>query len=250
MDDNELTEESLIAVDSRSETPSENGEKRSQVPGPLVFSLLACCIVGIALCVKWVLTDELGGFNSENGNWHFLLMTLFIIFTAIGTLSFRLFTRISRPMAKLIHAISLSGAFIISVVGLISIFNFHNDKGIPNLYTLHSWIGLLFVIVFGIQWLVGVLSFLLSLVPPTSRAFILPYHRAFGTILTIGIVMAAVIGINEKMIFPNNLGFYKEKGSLGMIANFFGLFLLFIGSISVYIQIKPDFKRTENKRQY
>ena len=101
------------------------------------------------------------------------------------------------------------------------------------------------------------------MVPPTSRAFILPYHRAFGTILTIGIgelilriharrmfyvsVMAAVIGINEKMIFPNNLGFYKEKGSLGMIANFFGLFLVFIGSISVYIQIKPDFKRTENK---
>ena len=61
------------------------------------------------------------------------------------------------------------------------------------------------------------------------------------------LVMAAVIGINEKMIFPNNLGFYKEKGSLGMIANVFGLFLLFIGSISVYIQIKPDFKRTENK---
>ena len=30
MDENELTEESLIAVDSRSETPSENGEKRSQ----------------------------------------------------------------------------------------------------------------------------------------------------------------------------------------------------------------------------
>ena len=59
--------------------------------------------------------------------------------------------------------------------------------------------------------------------------------------------MAAVIGINEKMIFPNNLGFYKEKGSLGMIANCFGLFLLLIGSISVYIQIKPDFKRTENK---
>lgn len=91
----------------------------------------------------------------------------------------------------------------------------------------------------------------------------MPYHRAFGTILTIGIgelilrihtrlisyilVMAAVIGINEKMIFPNNLGFYKEKGSLGMIANFFGLFLVFIGSISVYIQVKPDFKRTENK---
>ena len=136
------------------------------MPGPLVFSLLGCCIVGIALCVKWVLTDELGGFNSENGNWHFLLMTLFIIFTAVGTLSFRLFTRISRPMAKvnqasaktqvftkfqLIHAISLSAAFIISIVGLISIFNFHNDKGIPNLYTLHSWIGLLFVIVFGIQ---------------------------------------------------------------------------------------------------
>ena len=37
MDDNELTEESLIAVDSRSETPSENGDKRSQGKGRQSF---------------------------------------------------------------------------------------------------------------------------------------------------------------------------------------------------------------------
>ena len=98
---------------------SDSHRKLYLVPGPLVFSLLACCIVGIALCVKWVLTDELGGFNSENGNWHFLLMTLFIIFTAIGTLSFRLFTRISRPMAK----VSQNSSVISQILkGLFSLF--------------------------------------------------------------------------------------------------------------------------------
>ena len=61
-------------------------------------------------------------------------------------------------------------------------------------------------------------------------------------------MLAAVIGINEKMIFGNNIASYKEKGSFGAIANTFGIFLLFIGAISVYIQIRPDFKRSENKR--
>ena len=52
---------------------------------------------------------------------------------------------------KLIHAGSLTGAFLIAAVALQQIFNFHNLKDIPNMYTLHSWIGLLFVVIFGIQ---------------------------------------------------------------------------------------------------
>ena len=44
--------------------------------------------------------DGKSPFATDNQNWHFIWMILFVVLTAIGTLSFRLFTSTSRLMAK------------------------------------------------------------------------------------------------------------------------------------------------------
>ena len=55
------------------------------------------------------------------------------------------------------------------------------------MYTLHSWLGLVFVILFGLQLMGGLFSFLFPLVGPAVRSKILPVHRASGIILFTGI---------------------------------------------------------------
>ena len=47
---------------------------------------------------------------------------------------------------KVIHALSLTGAFVIAAMGLNSKW-----KGLTAMYSLHSWLGFGFVLIFGIQ---------------------------------------------------------------------------------------------------
>lgn len=52
---------------------------------------------------------------------------------------------------KLLHAALMLLSLILSVVGLCAVFNYHNAKNIPNLYSLHSWIGIAAAALFAIQ---------------------------------------------------------------------------------------------------
>lgn len=42
-------------------------------------------------------------------------------------------------------------ALILSIVGLVAVFDFHNAQKISNLYSLHSWIGIVATALFALQ---------------------------------------------------------------------------------------------------
>lgn len=52
---------------------------------------------------------------------------------------------------KVLHAALHLAAFILTVLGLFAVFQFHNQQKIANLYSLHSWLGITTVFLFACQ---------------------------------------------------------------------------------------------------
>ena len=74
---------------------------KPSVPRPLTAWLLFSGLASIILCFIWVtVIGGYGGLNWENGTWHFVSMTTFLILTGVGASAFRIFTFVSRPVAK------------------------------------------------------------------------------------------------------------------------------------------------------
>lgn len=127
---------------------------------------------------------------------------------------------------KLLHAALMLLALLLSVVGLCAVFFFHDAEHLPNLYSLHSWIGIAATALFAFQvrrrssgsgggvsllsvtflspptqWAAGALVFLLPCSPTWLRKLLKPAHVWLGgSILSLSVV-ACVSGINEKLFF-------------------------------------------------
>ena len=66
-------------------------------------------------------------------------------------ISYRVFSRDSKPIVKLLHMSIQIIAFSFGVVGLHAAFEFHDANGIANMYSLHSWVGLGSFVLFSCQ---------------------------------------------------------------------------------------------------
>lgn len=56
-----------------------------------------------------------------------------------------------REGQKLFHLILHFIALLAGVLGIYAVFKFHNELFIPNMYTLHSWLGMSTICLFGLQ---------------------------------------------------------------------------------------------------
>jgi cytochrome b-561 len=104
---------------------------------------------------------------------------------------------------KILHGLIQVTVLIFGSIGLKAVFDSHNlpVKPIPNLYSIHSWIGLAAVILFGINWVLGFVSFLFPKLSEAVRRTYLPYHRFFGIVIFVLCCTAALMGITEKAFF-------------------------------------------------
>jgi len=214
-----------------------------------IFGIATVILTGVFTGYYW------GGFawRSNPGlqfNWHPLLMSIgMIYFYGNGILIYRLFRDGSKPTLKIIHAVIMILVFFLTVIALIAVFDFHNLKDIPNMYSFHSYVGLLTVILFSFQWLAGFLIFLKPGLKSHLRAAYLDIHVFFGLMIFVSACASAFTGFTEKTIFGIWFKKHDKYDPEFVIANITGYTIFVFAALVVYLAVNPKFKRIEKKEK-
>ncbi|NWZ52639.1 CYAC3 protein, partial [Haliaeetus albicilla] len=233
-----------------------------------------CVAFVSAWCQHWR-----GGFALDGSlqmfNWHPVLMvTGMVVLYGAAALVYRLPPAWSGPKLpwKVLHGALTLAAFSLAVLGLVAVFRFHNNHGTPNMYSLHSWLGLATVLLFScqvgaapapphpgsllharrphlpsLQWLAGFSAFLLPWAPAWLRALYKPVHVFFGSTILMLSVASCVSGINEKLFFSlkNGTMDYKCLPAEAVFANTLGLLIILFGVLVLGALARPSWKRPD-----
>lgn len=206
-------------------------------------------ITAIVLVATWMGKFR-GGFSWSSNpktefNYHPVLMVTGMIFLyANAIMVYRVFRNEKKKKVKLLHAGLHVTAFTFAVIALVAVFDSHNLATPPtaNLYTLHSWLGLSTVILFGLQFIAGFVSFLYPGLRSHLRVSVLPIHTFLGLAIFVLAIMSALTGIMEKAIYSLQTD-YQMFMAEGILANFLGITLVTFAFVVICVVVNPNFKR-------
>ncbi|NXI59509.1 CYBR1 reductase, partial [Chloroceryle aenea] len=149
----------------------------------------------------------------------------------------------SKLLMKFIHAGLNTIAMILAIISMVAVFEYHNISSIPNMYSLHSWIGLTAVIFYSLQLFLGFAVFLLPFAPVPVRAALMPIHVYSGLTIFATVIATALMGITEKLIFSLKNPPYKASPPEATFVNCLGLLLVIFGAIVLWMASRPHWKR-------
>ncbi|XP_023756091.1 probable transmembrane ascorbate ferrireductase 4 [Lactuca sativa] len=138
----------------------------------------------------------------------------------------------SRKRKKRVHLWLQGVAFTSAIFGIWT--KFQGREGVvANFYSLHSWMGLLCVSLFGVQWLMGFLTFWHRGEARMIRIQVLPWHVFIG-LYTYGLaVVTAETGLLEKLTFLQTNGVVLKHCNESLIVNGLGLGLAMLCGVVI-----------------
>ena len=137
-----------------------------------------------------------------------MLSSNIILFLPKAILIYRLIPCVNKLIVKIIHGFLHLAVLALAAAALKAAFDHHNmAKPTPrrNMFSLHSWIGLSAVILFGLQLVVGFGSFLFPKLTENLRKIYLLQHKFWGIVVFVLCCASALMGITENAFFslPN-----------------------------------------------
>ncbi|XP_051144973.1 probable transmembrane ascorbate ferrireductase 3 [Andrographis paniculata] len=186
-------------------------------------------IIAIILLLVWLLHYREGiDLDSDNAyrvfNVHPFLMFFGFIFMAGQAMMAYKTVGAERQVKKLVHMFFHLVAMVLGIVGLHAAFKFHDQAGVTNLYSLHSWIGIGTFSLFCLQWLFGLVVFLFPGAPSETKARVHPWHISAGRALLFMAICAALTGLMEKVTYLRLQHHHEAR-----VINFLGLAILLFG---------------------
>lgn len=219
-------------------------------------------IVGQLLGLVAVITTAIwlgryhGGFAWQENpkiqfNYHPVFMVIGLIFLyGNSIIVYRVFRNARKIRVKILHAFLHLMALLFAAVGLKAAFDSHNlpAKKIPNMYTLHSWVGMAAVVLFGCQYLIALVLFLVPGISQNIKKFYMSHHVFWGLAIFCMGTVAAISGILEKAHWA-----VKGYGSFvpeTYLVNLLGLVIVAFTILIAYIATNQNWKRIESPENY
>jgi len=213
----------------------------------LILQLIGCTLIILMFCWVFIYLDGLSWSATPKiqFNWHPLLMTIGMIYLyGNSILVYRGVRNARKRSLKLSHASIFGAIMFLVLIASWAVYDSHvlNTPPIPNLYSLHSWIGLIAVIFFVLQWLGGFFSFLYPIISAQQRESFMPTHIYFGLAGYIMAIAAALLGLCEKAVFKLGAN-YSALPNEAVIINTIGLLIVAFAALVVYLATHRPFKR-------
>ncbi|XP_054468999.1 lysosomal membrane ascorbate-dependent ferrireductase CYB561A3-like [Anoplopoma fimbria] len=231
---------------------------------PSVFfwvTYVPCLCLGL-LCLLFVSfwsSHWHGGFSWDGSalqfNWHPVLMVAgLVVLYGNAVLVFRMpFTwKQKKNTWKLVHAGLMLLALLLSVLGLCAVFDYHRSLQIPDMYSLHSWVGICTVIMFAFQWVLGLAGFLLPCSPLPFRSNLKPVHIWMGKAILILSLTSCISGITENLFFSLDGVSGEPYSSLpaeAKFANSLGILIVAFVLVVFGILSKNSWQRPESENE-
>ncbi|XP_050139826.1 transmembrane ascorbate ferrireductase 1-like isoform X2 [Malus sylvestris] len=113
-------------------------------------------VTALALVLVWTIHFRGGlAWEATNKNLifnlHPVLMLLGIIIMGGEAIVSHKSLPFNKETKKVIHLVLHTLALALGIIGIYLVFKNHNESGIANLYSLHSWIGIGVIVLYGIQ---------------------------------------------------------------------------------------------------
>ncbi|XP_037040505.1 cytochrome b reductase 1 isoform X4 [Bradysia coprophila] len=208
----------------------------------VVVILSTILLIGaLVLTLFWVIYYR-GGFAwSEKPEIQFnlhpvLMVGGFITLSGFSILFYRLCRCLKHIYVKLAHTFFHACTIPCVVIGFLAVFDSHNlaNPPIPNFYTLHSWIGLVTMGLFVLQFVFGFFTFLVCLCCENGtyscRAAMVPIHASFGLVTFMLACAACLTGLTQKAIWKLGTA-YAEWTEEGIVINALGATIVALGII-------------------
>ncbi|ONI31284.1 hypothetical protein PRUPE_1G304000 [Prunus persica] len=155
----------------------------------------------------------------------------------------------SRSLKKSVHLCLQGVALASGIFGIWTRFQ-GKDGIVANFYSLHSWMGLICILLFGAQWLMGFLSFWHRGEVRTVRLRLLPWHIFLG-LYTYGLAVAtAETGLLEKLTFLQTQRNVSKHSPESMVVNSLGLGLALVSGIVILAAVSPKYEALQTKPIY
>ncbi|XP_015788112.1 probable transmembrane ascorbate ferrireductase 2 [Tetranychus urticae] len=219
----------------------------------VLFTISELLLFGsVSLFVYWVIWHDTGFAWSKNRNeqfnLHAILMIIgFVFLNGQAMLVYKLLHRCRKIYVKIIHCIifvcSISAITIGMVAGIQAQHNMAPGATIRHFYSLHSWVGLVAIGLFALQFVAGFVSFLILLccdkATANFRARLLPTHVTFGLIIYSLAVIASISGLlqvaRSRLSGKEGKPNYKEFEEPTIIINAVGCCLIGLAILLPYI---------------